>query len=85
MSKYIDADELEMLIDLHGAYSIKDMPYIDIIHCRECKYWVSDGGALMRCDIHKDPTVPEHFCSYGSRSEKPNNSTTEESSMVGKE
>ena len=40
---------------------------IDIVRCRECKYWVSDGGALIICDIHKDPTVPEHFCSYGER------------------
>ena len=54
---------------------IDDAPSIDIVRCRECKYWGSDGGALMICDIHKDPTVPEHFCSYGERnsSEKPNN------------
>ena len=57
----------------------------NLVHCKDCKYWVSDGGALMLCDIHKDPTVPEHFCSYGCRSEKPNNSTTEDYSDVGKE
>lgn len=47
-----------------------------LVRCRDCKYWVSDGGAMMICDIHKDPTVSEHFCSYGERnsSEKPNNS-----------
>ena len=54
---------------------IKDAPSTDIVRCFECKYWVSDGGALRLCDIHKDPTVPEHFCSYGeSDSEKPNKS-----------
>lgn len=46
---------------------IREAPSIDIVSCKECKYWVSDGGALMICDIHKDPTVPEHFCSYGER------------------
>ena len=40
-------------------------PSIDIVRCKDCKYWVSDGGALMKCDIHKDPTVPDHYCSYG--------------------
>ena len=37
----------------------------NIVRCKDCKYWVSDGGALMKCDIHKDPTVPDHYCSYG--------------------
>ena len=44
---------------------IDDAPSIDIVRCKDCKYWVSDGGALMKCDIHKDPTVPDHYCSYG--------------------
>lgn len=44
---------------------IDDAPSIDICFCKDCKYWVSDGGALMKCDIHKDPTVPDHYCSYG--------------------
>lgn len=42
----------------------------DIILCKDCKYWVSDGGALMICDIHKDPTVHEHFCSYGGKDDE---------------
>lgn len=46
---------------------INDAPSIEIVRCKECKYWVSDGGALMLCDIHKDPTISEHFCSYGER------------------
>ena len=73
-------EEMAVLVE-----DINSIPSIEIIRCRECKYWVSDGGALMLCDIHKDPTVPEHFCSYGSRSEKPNNLTTEDCSDVGKE
>ena len=45
--------------------AIEEAPSIDIVRCKDCKYWVSDGGALMVCDIHKDPTVPNHYCSYG--------------------
>lgn len=77
MSKWIDA---EWILNFFEPYPndyqtplgllracVDDAPSIDIVSCKECKYWVSDGGALMICDIHKDPTVPDHFCSYGER------------------
>ena len=72
---YIDADHLS-----DGLYNVKDGKIYkykakggtvrtydirNIVRCKDCKYWVSDGGALMKCDIHKDPTVPDHYCSYG--------------------
>ena len=58
-SQWIDG--VNYAIDLIELYE----PTIDIVRCKDCKYWVSDGGALMICDIHKDPTVPDHYCSYG--------------------
>ena len=74
MSRYIDADALiaRAFQDSERMYLesvVKHTPSIDIVFCKECKYWFSDGGALMICDIHKDPTVPNHFCSYGERRE----------------
>ena len=51
--QYVDRDQIDKA------------PSIEIVRCKDCKYWVSDGGALMICDIHKDPTVPNHYCSYG--------------------
>ena len=69
--KYIDTDiekfsnsDVKIVLE-NLKQNILKAPSIDIVRCRECKYWVSDGGALMRCDIHKDPTVPNHYCSYG--------------------
>jgi hypothetical protein len=71
----INAEQLQ-----DGLYNIKDgkiykykakggtvrtYDIMNIVRCKDCKYWVSDGGALMICDIHKDPTVPDHYCSYG--------------------
>lgn len=82
MSRYIDADYVKAVMindrlmqgnaefNLYAQQveiQVKAMPSIDIVRCSECKYWASDGGALMICDIHKDPTVPAHFCSYGER------------------
>ena len=63
-----DDDRYELGINVGITKSRNVMmsaPSIDIVRCKDCKYWVSDGGALMICDIHKDPTVPDHYCSYG--------------------
>ena len=38
----------------------------ELVRCKECKHWWVDGGNML-CHIHCDPTVPEHFCSYGER------------------
>ena len=69
MSRWICVDDIR--VDIGGGYididleSYMEAPSIDIVRCKDCKYWVSDGGALMNCDIHIDPTVPDHYCSYG--------------------
>ena len=75
MSRYVDIErlapmqvensEVELGILVYDYDAVQSEPFIDIVCCKDCKYWVSDGGALMRCDIHKDPTVPDHYCSYG--------------------
>lgn len=69
MSKYIDVEWLKQNFNTvfwsQITKTIDSAPSIDIVRCKDCKYWVSDGGALMKCDIHKDPTVPDHYCSYG--------------------
>lgn len=69
MSRYIDADEFEMLIDLHGAYSIKDVPYIDLVRCKECRYWNTKGcrDGVGECEWAYYMTKPNDYCSYGER------------------
>lgn len=65
-------------IDYYGKYvreDIKDnMPSIEIIRCRECIH------NTHRCHMAFDliATEDDDFCSYGSRSEKPNNSKVSE-------
>lgn len=80
MSRYIDADAL---IDTIGAMigygttptEIWDMvntaPSIDIVRCRECKYWNTDGcrEGCGECEWAYYMTKPDDFCSYGERSE----------------
>lgn len=56
---------------------IDEMPSIDIVYCGECKYWIDDRKSeddMGTCGLTHYFTNADDFCSYGSRSEKPNNS-----------
>ena len=89
MSRYIDADELN-IYDVSPADGFVVMgvteedialaPSIDICFCRECKWFDSgknDSEIWSMCTRHFGKYIDvnaDDFCSYGSRSEKPNNS-----------
>lgn len=65
----------------------EDAPTIEIIHCRECK-WFDSKGHCMRLTAEYgtyEDVRTDDFCSYGSRSEKPNNSTISKMEQLGKE
>ena len=51
------------------AYHVKT-ERIPLIRCRECKWY--NCGACFRDDGTNNGRKPDDFCSYGSRSEKPN-------------
>jgi len=87
MSRYIDA---EWILNFFEPYPndyqtplgslracVDDAPSIDIVRCGECEYW--DNGMCEGIPFSGDyasyiETEASDFCSYGSRSEKPNNS-----------
>jgi hypothetical protein len=84
MNRYIDADALKKTIDKeifrhdtidHVFQIIDDAPSIDIVRCRECEYWNTKDcrEGVGECEWAYYMTKPDDFCSYGSRSEKPNN------------
>lgn len=50
---------------------VKGGTYVrDLIRCEGCKHYISDGGALMECEITEFLTMPDDFCSYGERSRR---------------
>ena len=58
---------------------IDSAPSIDIVRCGECEYWRayetwSECGLWAGDPYETAKTNADDFCSYGSRSEKPNNS-----------
>ena len=86
MSKYIDTKWLE---DNAKEYSLgyyeedewatplnvlDSAPSIEIISCRECKMWMSEHLCQWWSRYGTVETDADDFCSYGERSEKPNNS-----------
>ena len=92
MSRYIDADAIEDKAKQYslGYYEedewavpfkeITSAPTIEIIRCRECKWFDSgknDSEIWSMCTRHFGKYIDvnaDDFCSYGSRSEKPNSS-----------
>jgi len=50
-----------------GTVRVYDMG--EIVRCKACKHWLSDGGAIMFCEHTDIPTDADDFCSWGERSE----------------
>lgn len=46
---------------------IGDMPSIDLIRCKECKYW-KYGKDI--CTLHDMGMMADDYCSFGDRKEK---------------
>lgn len=44
----------------------------EIVRCKDCKHYESDGGALMRCAVSGITVNDEDYCSYGERIENGN-------------
>lgn len=84
MSKYIDVEWLKQNFNTvfwsQITKTIDSAPSIDIVRCGECKWFDSgknDSEIWSMCTRHFGKYIDvnaDDFCSYGSRSEKPNNS-----------
>ena len=83
MSRYIEVSKaMELCNEFYFSEetcSVKGLfdsaPSIDIVRCGECK-WAKANGTYKWCG-RLDSTAritADDFCSYGERSEKPNNS-----------
>ena len=59
----------------HAMVEIQLAPSIDIVRCGECKWGKPYSDKQLKCDALGlgGLKFPDDFCSYGSRSEKPNN------------
>ena len=74
MSRYINIDDaIEIVTKAQGMWAttlhaLCDAPKIDIVRCKECKYWVSDFHRCSRNACAK-PWYADDFCRYGERKE----------------
>ena len=81
MSRYVDADKVLKIVndmtECEDDYEritewIHNMSSIDIVRCKECKYWQDNNGGYPHeeCRWSKDETPDaDDFCSYGERKE----------------
>lgn len=79
MSKCYKVEDAIAFLNLHcpkdmWEYQIADLPTIDIVHCRECKYYEDPNHKIFEnCVKWKDshgiilPIKPNDSCSYGER------------------
>lgn len=86
MSRYIDVDAIKdkawkaeseacfyALEDVVSVTDIDEAPSIDIVRCRECKYFNEEYGSChaYHWDLNQGLEYPEvdadDFCSYGER------------------
>ena len=81
MSRYIDAEALKekfintdanginLTIDRYALKCIEDAPSIDIVRCKECNAYTTDGYAdgCGFCAYHHSVVQADDFCSYGER------------------
>ena len=86
MSRYIDADamdkrRIDYIVDGYAdsaddmaewGMAIIEAPSIDIVRCKECKYWNTDGcrEGCGECEWAYYMTKPDDFCSYGERADR---------------
>ena len=55
---------------------VVDEKIVPLVRCKECRHWSYSDliESHNRCERTMKLTKPDDFCSYGCRSEKPNNS-----------
>ena len=80
MSRYIDYDAINYRNDklhdksdefLNGvvymAQRIEEAPSIDIVKCKECRYWEMRNSPRGWCVVHQGYVLPQYFCADGER------------------
>ena len=63
-------EHIEREIYNEKGFSIGAELFEEIVRCKDCKYYSSDGGALMICEVSEINTTETDFCSFGERSEE---------------
>ena len=69
MSRYVDIDTLKIPSEeMIAKWIVNEAPSIDIVRCRECKYWNEDF--ILTCRRHISKVDADDFCSYGERKDQ---------------
>lgn len=43
---------------------------VEVVRCKDCEFYVTDGGALMICDITNCIVIDDDYCGYGRTKRK---------------
>ena len=80
MAKYINADEIPYATEKRITYKvlIDEMPFIEIVRCKECRYFQKLNCAMYDLDLSEQATEND-FCSRGKKRDE----TWDETSLYG--
>ena len=83
--RLIDADLLTRMMErewneneisnrewIHYRVILESIPTIDaveVVRCKDCFHYESDGGAMMTCNVTDTVCDNDDYCSYGERKE----------------
>lgn len=59
-------DMAKRLNDKYVVYEVQKEK-VPLVRCMDCKYYTSDGGALMMCEISGMIADEDDYCSFGER------------------
>lgn len=60
--------EVIMQVQSFSADYPKALIYVgDLVCCKNCNHYVSDGGAMMVCDVFEWVMPEDFYCKYGER------------------
>lgn len=62
--------EAKFTIFMHEAKRPNQCPLREVVRCKDCKRYESDGGALMICTLNDMIADDDCFCWWGERKEE---------------
>ena len=51
-------------------FAIDEAPSIDIVKCKECRYWEMRNSPRGWCVVHQGYVLPQYFCADGEREDE---------------
>lgn len=63
-------EQIHSIIDNAPTIESLSADVVEVVRCKNCVHYESDGGALMQCGVSGITVNDEDYCSMGERKEE---------------